>query len=231
MICPNCGREQSSNLSKELIIYRRILGIAGSLLISLGIFFPFISFHTSESYNQFQVIGSGAFIFIIFGIIGIVTSLKDSRRGIASVGIITFLILVLEYLLANPTSLPIKIGPLSNYPYAEWGFGVMLVGSIICMLPLFIKSPENNLFLPDSISVQPNPYLITIGIAIILGIYLLPIIPGIDQGTAGWVTLARSIDICKLPGGSCSQALSWVFYFAWLSGICCTVMGFFGRKK
>jgi hypothetical protein len=80
---------------------------------------------------------------------------------------------------------------------------------------------------------SPDPLSIGVGIAIILAMYLLPVIP---FSFMGHFTLAQYVAACNRPFhtmlyGCTHSPLAWFFYAGWIVAVACIMMGLFNRTR
>ncbi|WP_366513129.1 zinc ribbon domain-containing protein [Methanoregula sp.] len=85
----------------------------------------------------------------------------------------------------------------------------------------------------SSYRISPEPFGIIIGIAIILAMYAIPLVPVslfFSQGT--YISLAKAIEICSSPLYKCpSVNLSLWFYAGWLCAIFFIFISVFNKTK
>ena len=79
---------------------------------------------------------------------------------------------------------------------------------------------------------SPSAGMIIVGILIILGMYLVPIVPS-SSFWGNSMTLAKTWELCTslIPIVRCSYGLPWTFYFGWIIGVVLIVMGICNKKE
>ena len=130
----------------------RILGIAGSALLIIGIFLPIVSVMGLISFSYFDIIrlspagGITGLGILVLGILGLLFALKNMFRLLLIPGVLALGILALDFFrmksqlgntggedveLANQMASSVGIG---------WGFFVLVIGAIVLIVAGVMKS-------------------------------------------------------------------------------------------
>jgi hypothetical protein len=100
-----------------------------------------------------------------------------------------------------------------------------------CGSPLFKRVPTDTQNTQKKTVSSPDAGMIIIGILIILGMYLVPIVPS-SSFWGNSMTLAKTWEYCTspIPVIHCNLAHTWFFYFGWIIGVVLIVMGIYNKK-
>jgi hypothetical protein len=101
-----------------------------------------------------------------------------------------------------------------------------------CGSPLFKRVPTDTQSTQKKTVSSPDAGMIIIGILIILGMYLVPIVPS-SSFWGNSMTLAKTWELCTspIPIVQCSYGLPWIFYIVWIIGVVLIVMGICNKEK
>jgi hypothetical protein len=136
---------------------RQILGLAGSVVLFLGVFAPIISAPVIGSVNYFKNGTGDGVIIIILAALSAFFSLREEYRGLIITGLLSIATLIFTFVMFRTrlsglqeeirlasrydTSVFGKLGEtFVNSIQLEWGWAVLVIGAVLLLSAAFIRS-------------------------------------------------------------------------------------------
>lgn len=131
--------------------FRQILGIAGSVVLFLGVFTPIVSVPIAGSFNYFRNGTGDGVIIIILAAVSAILAFRQEFKGLViagalSLGMLAFTFINFHYRMNEARSAVDRSNPFSGISDAmidmvqiEWGWAVLIFGSFMLIAAGLLK--------------------------------------------------------------------------------------------
>jgi hypothetical protein len=134
---------------------RLMLGVGGSLLLSLGVFMPIVSLPLVGGVNYFRNGMGGGTLVLLLALISLTLTLRHRFQWLWTTGMASIALLIGTFIRVNERLLEVKgnmTRNLENNPFAgiaqaavgsvqiEWGWALLLIGSILLLAAAALRS-------------------------------------------------------------------------------------------
>ena len=133
---------------------KQILGVAGSLLLFVGVFVPIISMPIIGSLNYFQNGKGDGVIILVLALISLVLTLTRKYKALLITGLLSLAVMLFTFI-----SFKMRINDMKNSlgdnPFAkgiadlalqtvqiQWGWAVLVIGACLIIAAAVVKNPS-----------------------------------------------------------------------------------------